>query len=87
MGIGDIYSEKDEREARNEARARGVRQAKIDDVVVEVCAICERAKIGGRFIAGPLPSDPFAYVGSKIVVCPDCLRRRELPAAGREGRK
>ena len=87
MGIGDIYSQKDDMEIRNEARAKG--KSTDDEVVAEVCAICERAKLinSDRFIAGPLPSDPFAYVGSKIVVCPDCLQRRERPAAGREGRK
>jgi hypothetical protein len=49
--------------------------------VAEVCAICDRAKLIGEdhFIAGPLPLDPFAYVGSKIVVCPDCLPKRAQP--------
>jgi hypothetical protein len=47
-------------------------------MVACVCAICERGKLVGanNFIAGPLPADPFTYVGSEIVVCPDCLPKQ-----------
>jgi hypothetical protein len=50
-------------------------------IIAEVCAICDRARLAGKdgFIAGPLPADPFAYVGSVIVVCPDCLPKKRKP--------
>lgn len=51
---------------------------RVREMVTAVCAICERAKLAGSdsFIAGPLPADPFACVGSAIAVCPDCLKTK-----------
>lgn len=47
--------------------------------VAEQCAICERVRLLGedKFIAGPAPSDPIAYVGARISICPDCLASKK----------